>query len=702
MHIYPEIGQGIQGVGVTAGKQQDTNVRGNGSGKHADMDTAQALHAVLIVDDDARFLGRLAPDLEMLGLDVAVAYDGTAAIQQINDTHYDLILIDVMMPGMNGMEALGQIKAVNPQAMVIIMAGKSQVEGIVSDTLWSGADGVLHKPFTAQELVDLAEDTRQDRAEQPLIDLSRYDIVSDVLALVPEALARKYVLLPLERMDGSLTVAMADPSNLYAIEDLRVRTGLNIRPLRALPTDIQSALSTYYGQEGEIEREIERIAPSTRDTENEAAARLSAEVISRTPIARAVELMVRQAVKDKASDIHLEPQEDRLRVRYRIDGVLHDSMALPKRVHAPILSRIKVLSHLNIAERRRPQDGQFSMDVDGRTVDIRVATVDTIHGEMSVMRVLDKSVSVLPLEKVGFLPDVQDTYQHIIHAPWGILLIAGPTGSGKTSTLYASINQLDKDEKKIITIEDPVEYRFEGISQMQVNRQANITFATGLRAAMRLDPDIILVGEIRDQETASTAVQASLTGHLVLSSIHANDTVGAILRLIDLGVEPFLVTSSLLGVVSQRLVRRVHQDCAETRIAPASEQVIYERELAEARREFVYGRGCNGCAGTGYRGRVALFELLVMNDEIRRMVLQNANSDEIRLAAEEGGMRSLLQDGMTKAGKGITTPTEVLKNIFALQQRQASGEASNGHGANGDGADALVNQGALPAVGAQS
>jgi type II secretory ATPase GspE/PulE/Tfp pilus assembly ATPase PilB-like protein len=352
-------------------------------------------------------------------------------------------------------------------------------------------------------------------------------------------------------------------------------------------------------------------------------------------------------------------------------------------VHAPILSRIKILSHLNIAERRRPQDGQFSMDVDGHTVDIRVATVDTIDGEMAVMRVLDKSVSVLPLAKVGFLPDVQETYQNIIHAPWGILLIAGPTGSGKTSTLYASINQLDKDEKKIITIEDPVEYRFEGISQMQVNRQANITFATGLRAAMRLDPDIILVGEIRDQETASTAVQASLTGHLVLSSIHANDTVGAILRLIDLGVEPFLVTSSLLGVVSQRLVRRVHKDCAETLVAPASEQVIYERELGEARREFVYGRGCNGCAGTGYRGRVALFELLVMNDDIRRMVLQGANSDEMRVAAEEAGMRSLLQDGMIKAGKGITTPTEVLKNIFALQQRQASDDGANGNGSNG-------------------
>ncbi len=625
------------------------------------------VRSVLIVDDDARFLGRLAPGLEERGLEVGIAYDGTTAIQQIKGSNYDLILMDVMMPGMNGMEALGQIKAVNPHAMVIIMTGKSKVEGLVSNTLWAGVDGVLHKPFTIQELWELMERTKQEQVDLPLVDLETQEIRPEALALVPEALARKYALMPLSLGEGYLVVAMANPTNLYAIEDLRVRTGRDIRPVRAQSEAIMVALTKHYAQDDEIERQIERITPSSREAESEAEARLTAEMVSRTPIARAVELMVRQAVKDKASDIHLEPQEDRLRVRYRIDGVLHDSMTLPMRVHAPVLSRIKVLSHLNIAERRRPQDGQFSLDVDDHPVDIRVATVDTIHGEMAVLRVLDKSVSVRPLEQVGFLPDIEGTYRSLIHSPWGILLIAGPTGSGKTSTLYASINQLDKDEKKIITIEDPVEYRFGGISQMQVNRQAGITFATGLRAAMRLDPDIILVGEIRDQETASTAVQASLTGHLVLSSIHANDTVGAILRLIDLGVEPFLVTSSLLGVVSQRLVRRVHPECAKLVTAPAPEQLTYERETGESRKEFVYGQGCNSCAGTGYRGRVALFELLVMNDDIRRMVLHNANSDEVREAAVQAGMCSLLHDGMLKAGLGTTTPTEVLKNIFSLQ-----------------------------------
>ncbi|MBC7236598.1 MAG: Flp pilus assembly complex ATPase component TadA, partial [Chloroflexi bacterium] len=421
------------------------------------------IRSVLIVDDDARFLGRLAPELGKEGMEVAVAYDGTAAMQQIRDTRYDLILIDVMLPGMSGIEALAQIRAMNPHAMVIVMAGKSQVEGLVSNALWSGADGVLHKPFGAQELLELVQRREQEQAELPQIDLSSYDISPEVLELVPEALARKYALLPLQNEEGHLLVAMADPTNLYAIEDLRVRTGLNIRPVRAAYADIQSALMTYYGDQGEIEREIERIAPLVRQAEDEVASRLSAEAVSRTPIARAVELMIRQAVKDKASDIHLEPQEDRLRVRYRIDGVLHDAMTLPKRVHAPMLSRIKVLAHLNIAERRRPQDGQFSIDIDGHPVDIRVATVDTVHGEMAVLRVLDKAVSVRPLEQLGFLPDTEELYKHVIHAPWGILLIAGPTGSGKTSTLYASINQLDRDEKKIITIEDPVEYRFEGI-----------------------------------------------------------------------------------------------------------------------------------------------------------------------------------------------------------------------------------------------
>ncbi|MCD6519128.1 MAG: Flp pilus assembly complex ATPase component TadA [Anaerolineae bacterium] len=620
---------------------------------------------ILIVDDDPGMCETLADVLEDKGYIVGTAQDGRTAIEKMKEGQYDIIFIDIMMPGMNGVETLQGIKAVNPDATTIIMTGHSQLEGLVSEALWAGVDGVLYKPFDVEAVLKIIESQQKD-VSMPVIDLKRYEVDPEALRLVPEEMARKYSLLPLRVENGYLIVAMADPTNIYAIEDLRARTSLEIKPLKASRADIEAALSVHYQNTIEIERQIERISPVAKEREGEVSRRLTAEIVAQTPIARAVELMIRQAVMDRASDIHLEPQETHLRVRYRIDGVLHDAMTLPLRVHASLLSRIKVLANLNIAERRRPQDGQFSVKVDNRTVDIRVATINTVHGEMAVLRVLDKSMSVLSLDELGFLPEMQELYEQIIHSPWGIILLAGPTGSGKTSTMYASINRLDRDEKKIITIEDPVEYRFEGISQVQVNRQAGITFASGLRAAMRLDPDIILVGEIRDQETARTAVQASLTGHLVFSSIHANDTVGSILRLIDLGVEPFLVTSSLLAVVSQRLVRRVCPHCRTTREGTEAEQLAYEQALGEKRTHFEYGAGCNFCAGTGYRGRIAVFEMLVMNDQIRRLILRNANSDEIREAAIASGMRTMLYDGMMKVKQGITTPSEVLRNVFAL------------------------------------
>ena len=628
--------------------------------------TAESQFSILIVDDDESAARALALGLSSHGYQVATSDDGASALQRLTQESFDLILIDTMMPGMNGVETLRQIKRVNPRLVTAIMTGRSQLEGFVSDTLWAGVDGVLHKPVQVEAVLALID--RKCRAPEDEGGLTAESLIPDpqALRLVPEDMARKYCLLPLAVEDGVLLVAMADPSNLYAIEDLRIRTSLRIKPVRASRADIESAQTVSYQSAVEIERQIERITPLNAEIEDEAAQRLSAELVSRAPVVRAVDLMLKQAVQDKASDIHLEPQEDHLRVRFRIDGVLHDGMRLPLRVHAPIISRIKVLSNLNIAERRRPQDGQFSFSVDGTAVDLRVATINTIHGEMAVLRVLDKSISVRELDQIGFLPEMKGNYERLIKSPWGIILIAGPTGSGKTSTLYASINQLDKDENKIITIEDPVEYRFGGISQVQVNRQAGITFASGLRSAMRLDPDVILVGEIRDHETASTAVQASLTGHLVLSSIHANDSVGAIFRLVDLGVEPFLITSALLGVLSQRLVRRVCEHCRETREVPLRERSAYTQQMGEDLVQAAYGAGCSHCAGTGYRGRIAVFELLTMDDRLRRMVLQNANSDELRAAAAEQGMRPMLHDGMTKVKLGITTPTEVLKKIFAL------------------------------------
>ena len=628
--------------------------------------TTLTKRSILIVDDDPDMCETLADILEDQGLDVGIARDGSTAIELMRGGGYDLVLIDIMMPGMNGVETLQQIKAIAPQVTTMIMTGHSQLEGFVSEALWAGVDGVLYKPFDVGAVLEIIERKRDGLVELPTIDLRRYQVDPEALKLVPEEMARKYGLLPLNVENNHLVVAMADPTNLYAIEDLRVRAGLNVKPIRASRADVDAAIIANYQDVLEIERQIGRITPVAGATEAEAALRLSAELVSQTPIARSVELMVKQAIRDQASDIHLEPQPNHLRVRYRIDGVLHDAMTLPLRVHAPLISRIKVLSNLNIAERRRPQDGQFSVSRGAGSVDIRVATIDTVHGEMAVLRVLDKSVSVRGLEDLGFLPDMATTYERVIRAPWGIVLVAGPTGSGKTSTLYASINQLDRDENKIITIEDPVEYRFEGISQVQVNRQAGITFDTGLRAAMRLDPNIILVGEIRDQETAKTAVQASLTGHLVFSTIHANDSIGAILRLIDLGVEPFLVTSSLLAVASQRLVRRVCNECRSPQEVRPAESLAYEQETGESRKLFDQGKGCPSCAETGYRGRVAVYELLVMNDAIRRLVLHGASADEIQAEALKHGMRTMLRDGMLKVKQGMTSPAEVLKNVFAL------------------------------------
>lgn len=619
---------------------------------------------ILIIDDDPAMCETLADILEVKGYRVATAQDGQTGLELMRGNHFDLIMVDIMMPGMNGIETLRQIREIAPDATTMAMTGHSQLEGYVSEALWSGVDGVLYKPFDINTVIEMIEQKQDSRARLPVIDLRQYQPDLQAIALVPLEMARKYALLPLRAELGHLLVAMTDPTNLRAIEDLRVRTSLRIKPLRAQRADVEEAIERYYGSGVEIEQQIDRINASSR-VNNDDQERISAEMVAQTPVVRAVELMLYQAVKDRASDIHLEPQEDHLRVRYRIDGVLHDAMHLPKRVYAPLISRIKVLSNLNIAERRRPQDGQFSISVDGRDIDFRVATINTVQGEMAVLRVLDK-LMLLTLDKVGFMPEMLEQWMKLIHSPWGIVLIAGPTGSGKTSTMYASINQLDKDEDKIITIEDPVEYRFDAISQVQVNRQAGITFASGLRSAMRLDPDTILVGEIRDNETAATAIQASLTGHLVLSSIHANDTVGAVFRLIDLGIEPFLVTSSLVGVLSQRLLRRVCPICGEQREGTFREKALYEQVLGEPRDTFVYGSGCNSCAQTGYRGRVPAFELLSIDDHLRRLILAGANSQTLRETADTSGQRTMIHDAMLKVKQEITNPIEVTKKVLGL------------------------------------
>ena len=387
------------------------------------------------------------------------------------------------------------------------------------------------------------------------------------------------------------------------------------------------------------------------------------------PLAQALTLIVEEAVRSHSSDIHIEPEDDRVRVRYRIDGALHDMMSLPLTVHRAIISRIKILADMNIADHHRPQDGQFSTKAKGREIDIRVATGPTVFGEMAVLRLLDKARATLGMAELGMLPDSLAKYDSMLKVPYGMIPVSGPTGAGKTTTLYAAINSLDTTGRNIITIEDPAEYRFKDINQIQVNPQAGITFARGLRSILRLDPDVIMVGEIRDAETTQIAVQSALTGHLMLTSIHASDAAGVLTRLIDLGVEPFLIASSVIGIVAQRMVRRVCPDCSHLIEAPVVEKMAYEKEIGEAKAEFLYGTGCASCAYTGYLGRTGIFEILAVTDRVRALVTNRANSSEIREQALAEGMKSMMNDGMRKVQMGITTPSEVLRSAYSPDLR---------------------------------
>lgn len=499
----------------------------------------------------------------------------------------------------------------------------------------------------------------------PFVNLKKEGVQPHAVALIPESIARKYGVIPVDTTDGTIVVAMEDPRDIQAIEDLAAVTRRRIEPVLSTAQDIQEMIDLNYKVGGEIEEQLSQI-PTRYQRLRVAETRVSAEAIAQAPVVRAIDLLIKQAVRDRASDIHIEPQDDKLRVRYRIDGILHEIMSLPLNVHPPLLSRVKIMAGLNIAERRRPQDGQISFDMGDREIDIRVATSNTVHGEMVVLRILDKSFAFLPLADIGFLPEALEKYLMMVKTPFGIILISGPTGSGKTTTQYATVNQLDNIGRNIITIEDPVEYRFANINQMQVNPIAGVTFSTGLRACMRLDPNVILVGEIRDAETAQIGVQASLTGHLVLSSVHANDTVGAIFRMIDLGVEPFLLSAALIGIVAQRMVRRVCPYCSRPTAVARDEQEAYEKEMNEKRAEFLIGSGCNFCANTGYLGRTGIFEVMVMSESIRRMILSGASSVEIRAQAAKEGTASLWHDGMLKVKMGITTPYEVIRNVFSI------------------------------------
>jgi type IV pilus assembly protein PilB len=503
--------------------------------------------------------------------------------------------------------------------------------------------------------------------DTPVADLKHMEVDAEVARLVPEDFARHNLVLPLHRENGHLAVAMGDPSNVPLLNDLRLITGLPIAPKIAGPSDILVNLTRIHSMHPRLVEAARTLEESRPEMRLDRVMTLElAGVTSGSPAVEIVNLLIRQGLRDRASDIHIEPQKDYLRIRFRIDGVLQDMAHLPTSTGAALASRVKIMAGMNIVERRRAQDGQISVNVDDRQLDVRVATIETIWGEKLVMRLLDRSRSLITLPQLGFSRSAHAEYHRMLHSPYGMMIVSGPTGSGKTTTLYASVHELDQQVRNIMTIEDPVEYTFQGINQSQINKLADISFANGLRAILRQDPDIILVGEIRDRETAEIAVQSALTGHLVLSSLHATDAVGALLRFTDMGIEGFLIASSVIAIVAQRLVRKNCDGC-KVPYSPTLEDLEFAKSIGVAPPLTLYrGQGCSRCNGTGYYDRLGVFEVLTMSDEVKRMVINKASHQEILAAAIASGMVPLRTDAWQKIIGGVTTVSEVLRSVYIL------------------------------------
>jgi type IV pilus assembly protein PilB len=502
--------------------------------------------------------------------------------------------------------------------------------------------------------------------DTPIVDLRERRSDEDAVAALAETDARRLTVLPLafggpER--DALIVATDDPGNRAMIEEVEGLVGRPIIPLLSWRSEIEQAIQARYRVTGDLAAQVS-VFTATRPaqpTVTEVTSRI--EGLEDAPVVQIVNLLIAQALRDRASDLHIEPHPNGLRIRARIDGILRDVAELPGDLAPGLVSRIKILADLNIVEKQRAQDGQIAYEIDGRTVDIRVATMRTIWGEKVVLRLLDRDRSVLRLAQLGVSPDVQTVYQGLLASRYGMVIVAGPTGSGKTTTLYASINDLDRAALNVTTIEDPVEYTFENVNQTQVNTAAQLTFAAGLRAILRQDPDVILVGEMRDRETAEIAVQASMTGHLVLSSMHATDAVSVLFRLLEMGIEPFLVSASVTGIVGQRLMRRVCSHC-RIEIEPTTEELeLYRSAGLDAPSHAYLGRGCTYCGGTGYLDRIGAYELLRVTSDIRRLVASDAHFDEIRTQALADGMVPMRIDALRKAASGITTVSEALRGV---------------------------------------
>ncbi len=493
------------------------------------------------------------------------------------------------------------------------------------------------------------------------VDLGDFQVDPTAASRIPEALARRYCALPIAWDGPVLVVAVADPANVLAVDDVRSAARAPVKVVVATQDAIETAINRHLRADADVD-DITSLAVDDTDDGTDLAS--LSEVVDDAPIVKLANLLIRQAIQDRASDIHIEPNERDVRVRYRVDGVMHEVMRPPKGVQAGLTSRFKIMAELNIAEKRVPQDGRLSANVGGKQVDLRVATLPTVYGEKIVMRVLDKSTALLELSDLGFLPDSLERYRSVMSLPWGTILVTGPTGSGKSTTLYSTLNQINDVGKNIITIEDPVEYRLSGINQVQVNPKAGLTFAGALRSILRSDPDVVLIGEIRDRETATIAMEAALTGHLVLSTLHTNDAASTPSRMIEMGLEPYLISSAVSCVVAQRLMRKLCERCREPGEPTEAEVAVLEREGGLDIPEVVHrAKGCAVCSKTGYRGRFAIHEVMIVTEAMRALVADHAHGDIIKKLAIDEGMVTLRRAAVHNVAIGKTSVEELLRVV---------------------------------------
>jgi type IV pilus assembly protein PilB len=504
----------------------------------------------------------------------------------------------------------------------------------------------------------------------PYVKISDYVIDPKIVKVVPEKLARHYNVIPLFKVMDTLTIAMADPLNFYAVDDIKIKTKCKLNKVLASEEDIQKAIDKYYASGVEVMEEAIKDLKELSIEEEKAKEDVSVSQLQHeaedAPIVKLVNSFIGQAINRRASDIHLEPYETDLRIRYRIDGVLYEVAAPPKNLQAALVSRLKILSQLDIAERRLPQDGRFRMRIKDKPIDIRISTLPTIFGEKVVMRILDKGSLALDMKDLGFEDKMLASFQKAIDSPYGMIVVTGPTGSGKTTTLYSALNKVNSPGKNLITVEDPVEYRIHGINQVQIQPKIGLTFAAGLRSILRQDPDIVMVGEIRDIETAEIAIRAALTGHLVFTTLHTNNAFGTLVRMVDMGVEPFLVASAVNLVAAQRLVRKICPDCKKEYTPPEELEKKVKEKFPSGKVKLYKGAGCKNCNNTGYRGRVGVYEVLTITEKIREMIVNRKTPDEIEKEARNQDFLSLAECGLRKVASGVTTLEEVHSAFFEI------------------------------------